>query len=554
MDDPVSIDPFFPIFFKGVNVMKLRTVGRLGVILASLFIAHVNAAPTSAAAAGNTGVSKPPSANMHAMILTIGNYREGIPPLRGVQYDAETATQIARKMGVMDSNIRVYRDDELTLDGIKKAFDDLEARVQQDDQVFIYYSGHGGRQLVKNADQSERCAESLISIDGTGFVDVELEARLKRLSQKAQKLVMLLDACHSGGVTTRALGEKSTEFTPKYFYAKGGLDACSKPVNVLTRSINANLKVPGSGANNYTYIAAARDNEISLDQPGKGGVASQAWLDCMNGAAIDTDGSGSLSADEIKACAQEKINLKLSKAKGVLPHHVSITGNPDMIIGFAEKSAAAAPAQGSATSTPAPAASPTTSAPAKPAAQPAAKLNPIATLKDIYNNRDDRRVVELKAAKQKLKIGQDAFEFTLKSSHEGHVYLLMVGSDGTSFDLLFPNQLDHSNKILAGETLKLPRASWELSAQGPVGKDTLLAIVAESPRDFSNIGMQPAGPFSSIDVKGNREGARDIQLVTGSSSNAGAGECLSAKTRNLAIQKKCSNAYGSALLVVEEVQ
>lgn len=529
------------------------SLSRLAVILAALSIVPVGGALAVDAPAG--GVSKPPSAQMHAMIMTIGAYREGIPPLRGVQYDAETATQIAKRMGVMDSNIRVYRDDELTLDGMKKAFDELEARVQQDDQVFIYYSGHGGRQLVRDADQPERCAESLITIDGSGFIDAELEARLKRLSQKAQKLVMLLDACHSGGVTTRSLGgskPQNEEFTPKYFSPKGGNDVCAKPVNVLTRSINSNMKVPGSGAGNYTYIASARNNEISLDQPGKGGVASQAWLECMNGAAEDLDGSGSLSADEVRTCTQDKINLKLSKAKGVLPHHVSITGNPDLSLGFAEKSAPA-PAAASA-ATPAQSAAPPASAPSAAASKPAAKPNPLATLKDIFNNRDDRRVVEMKPAKQKLKIGQDAFEFTLKSSHEGHVYLLMVGSDGTSFDLLFPNQIDHDNRIRAGETLKLPRASWELSAQGPVGKNTLLAIVAESPRDFSNIGMQPAGPFSSIDVKENKTGTSNIQKVAGSSANAGAGECLSAKTRNLAIVKRCSNAYGAALMTVEEVQ
>lgn len=492
-----------------------------------------------------TGVSKPPSAQIHAMIMTIGAYQKGIPPLGGVKYDVETATQIARKMGVMESNIRVYRDDELTMEGMKKAFDDLEKRVQPDDQVFIYYSGHGGRQLVKDPERGERCAEAFVTVDGDGFVDSEVETRLKRLGEKAQKLIVLIDACHSGGITTRALGDKEPEFTPKY-WRKGGVDACAKPINVVTRSINANLKKTGSGANNYTYIAAARDNEISLDQPGKGGVASQAWLECMNGAAVDLDGSGSMSAEEIRTCAQEKIDTKLAKARGVLPHHVSITGNAQMSVGFSEK--------GVASGAPATAAEPVKPAStSKPASKPV-KPSAIATLQDIYNNRDDRRLVEMKAPRQKLKIGKDILEFTLKSSHDGHVYLLMVGSDGTTFDLLFPNQIDKRNEIRAGETLTLPRATWELAVQGPPGKDTLLAIVAESPRDFSRIGMQPTGPFSVIDTQANQNGPADLQRATSSSAHAGAGECLTAKTRNLAIQKRCSNAYGAAMLVLEEVQ
>jgi len=184
----------------------------------------------------------------------------------------------------------------------------------------------------------------------------------------------------------------------------------------------------------------------------------------------------------------------------------------------------------------------------------AAKPNPVATLEDVFGNRDDRRLVELKTTRQKLKIDKDKLEFTLTSSHEGNVYLLMVGTDGSTFDLLFPNQLDRNNQIKAGETLKLPRSSWELTVQGPPGKDTLLAIVTESPRDFSKLGMQPAGPFSVIDAKAAPARTRDIQLVTGNSSNASAGDCLTEKTRNLAVQKRCSNAYGAALLVVEEIE
>ena len=130
----------------------------------------------------------------------------------------------------------------------------------------------------------------------------------------------------------------------------------------------------------------------------------------------------------------------------------------------------------------------------------------------------------------------------------------MVGSDGTSFDLLFPNEIDRKNEIRAGETLKLPRASWELGVQGPPGKNTLLAIVSESPRNFSKVGMQPSGPFSSIDARANQNGARDMQMATSSSANAGTAECMEAKTRNLTIRKRCSQAYGAALMTVEEVR
>ena len=63
----------------------------------------------------------------------------------GVQHDGESARSIARKMGVKDANMRHYKDGELTLAGMQRAFDELQERIADGDQVFIYFSGHGGR-------------------------------------------------------------------------------------------------------------------------------------------------------------------------------------------------------------------------------------------------------------------------------------------------------------------------------------------------------------------------------------------------------------------------
>jgi len=466
----------------------------------------------------------PAAAENYALIMTISAYQGGVPPLQGVAYDAESARSIARKMGVKDHNMRVYKDGQLTLVGMQRAFDELYDRIADGDQVFIYYSGHGGRQLVRVP--GERCAESLITVDGMGFIDVELESRLQRLAAKAQKLVVFLDACHSGGVTQRALPGAKPAFSAKY-YARSGVEACERPINVLTRSLGAASRSVGKGANNYVFIAAARDNEVSLDMPTKGGVATQAWRDCIAGAAPDRDGSGGLSAAEIQACAQDKINVQLKGVKGFLPHHVTIAGNPSAVLSFPTRSAAA---------------------PAKPAAGPSAYN----TLLDIYNSRDDRRSVSLKAAKAAFRIGHDDVDFSLTSSHAGYAYLLMVGSDGKSFDMLFPNQLDPNNVVEAGQTVRLPRPNWQIKAGGPAGKNHLLAIVADSPREFAKIGMQPAGPFSMIAA--SQTSSKDIQLVTATSANAETKECADPPLkRTLLVQKRCSSAYGAAMMVLEEV-
>jgi hypothetical protein len=158
--------------------------------------------------------------------------------------------------------------------------------------------------------------------------------------------------------------------------------------------------------------------------------------------------------------------------------------------------------------------------------------------------------VSLTTTRPVLKIGRDSFDYTVTSREGGYLYLLMVGSDGKTFDLLFPNQLDRNNLLPPGGSLALPRSHWQLAAEGPPGKDTLLALVSDSPRDFAQAGLKPAGPFSVAEAVA----AKDIQLVSAGAARPASGECNDrvATTRNLAIRKRCSTGYGAALLTLEE--
>lgn len=527
------------------------------------------------ATTGIRGFSKPANPAAHALIMTIGDYQGNVPKLKGVQFDAASAVEIAKRMGVPAANMHILKDGELTLAGMRKAFDVLEAKLGGNDQVFVYYSGHGGRQIIQEA-AGDRCAEMLVTVDGQGFTDVEMESRLKLLSQKSQKTIVFLDACHSGGVTTRAASATAPLFSAKSWTPPD--QNCSKPTNVMTRNIVL-TKAAGNGGGNFVHIAAARDTEISLDQPGRGGVATQAWLACLSGDAKDLDGSGGLSADEVKICAQNRINQQLQGVAGFLPHHVAVNGNQSMVLSYAAAPTAmpvSAPAAASPTpvapapalpvaASPAPvspapaaptpvAAAPVVAPPAPPVAAapaPVVKPSPLAALNDIFNNRDDRRLTTLSAPKTQLKIGKDSIDFTLTSREGGHVYLLMAGSDGQTFDLLFPNQLDRNNVIEPGASMRLPRAAWQLSAEGPPGKNTLLAVVTDSPRDFGQAGLKPSGPFSAVEAMG----AKDIQLVTSGTARPAEAQCADAgATRNIAIKKRCSTGYSAALLTIEEVR
>jgi hypothetical protein len=182
---------------------------------------------------------------------------------------------------------------------------------------------------------------------------------------------------------------------------------------------------------------------------------------------------------------------------------------------------------------------------------PASKKAAFGVLLDAYAQRDPDWQTSLSADRPRYRIGRDKLQLTLRSDRPGHVYLIMAGTDGKVFDLLFPNQLDQNNRIQAGQELKLPGEAWEMLLEGPPGVNHLLAIVTDGPRDLTALGLKPSGPFSAAAVSAiGREG-----LLPALMPAAAGPECRQEdKRRTLAVQRDCGAAFGAALLSIEEVQ
>lgn len=88
--------------------------------------------------------------------------------------------------------------------------------------------------------------------------------------------------------------------------------------------------------------------------------------------------------------------------------------------------------------------------------------------------------------KATLRVGRDEMKFTVTSIRSGHVFVQALAPDGT-LTLLFPNERATDNRIAAGKPLRLPGASWRLVADNPPGEASVLVIVSERPRDFSDL-------------------------------------------------------------------
>jgi len=556
--------------------------------------------------AGNTALtlgvrSLAPRANRHALIIGVSQYADpAIPKLPGVRIDRESATQMAHSMQIPDSNIRYLEDSEATGDGIRKAIGALTERVEPGDRVFIHYSGHGTRYADS---QNGGCTEALLAYDGAprGLIsNREMVSLMAGITNKTDKLFVMYDACHSGGVAesattarTRSLvtGNDEGVIRPKFVNLT---EECGKVTNVKTRNLMVEITAKGAQPQDIIHLSAARDDEISFDDENKGGLATQYMRDCMLRDARDLNNTGAITMEDIRQCAQEKIDRRMAGNSTYQPHHLVLNGNAGFVPAWFDKTALApvttgpvstppvntspvnpapsptAPTQAAAqtqtqtqaqtqTSPPAPTqaaaqkpapAAPATQAP--PSAQPAQPTpKPVSgrqALAQVFDQRDSKHKLTVSVSRKTLKIGRDALGFDVQTDRPGYLYVALAGSDNQSVYLLFPNDLDKDNRITPGQTLHLPRPQWEVKAAGPAGVDHLLVMVADAPRDLQALNGRKAGPF--ITSLNNAEGRAQLGALLTNAQDLDTTQCIATASR--VGNRMCSDAFGAYLFDIQE--
>lgn len=452
-------------------------------------------------------VAAQPSSNRSALIIGVGEYGySGATPLHGVKHDMLSAAKIASAMGIPDSNVKYLRNSQATKANILDALKQLGDSSGEGSRTFVYFSGHGTRQQAGN-----ECVEGLLTYEGSTITNQEFAGATQKIAKSSDKFITLVDACHSEGVVppkTRALLQD--RLTPK-FHMKSGTssDACSVISNYKTRSLLPEVTKLGALKENFVQVSSSRPDEVSFDEPDKGGLATQGIRDCLLGQARDTNQSGAVTLDEVQQCAQRFVDGRLKNIPGIKPHQITVTGNRNLI-------PVQRPPTVVATATPSveppkPVVVPPTSpiviaAPAPAPAPEPEKLPPaapvlasLATLKDIEQQSNPRRVVDVKLSKPVMTIGKDSLNLSIKSSHDGYIYMILLGSDAKSFYVLYPNGLDKNNMIKAGQTVRIPKPDWEVKAAGPAGTNNLLVMVSDTPRKLNTLVMaEPtaAEPFT----------------------------------------------------------
>ena len=495
-------------------------------------------------------IKYPPSLpSNHALIITVSEYVRS--PLPGVLNDRKLGIELARRFGVPPENIVELSEQQVTRDGLKEAFAAMDQAMLPGDKLYVYFSGHGARYLNRATGQ---CTESIVMQDMKVVSNTEFANMIKPLSAKADKTIVMLDSCHSGGVAqaagTRALGlQMRAKFSPE-----ASSPQCAAAVNEGTFAAARGVDFHTTD-HNLVILAAARNNEVAWDTS-KGGAMTYAFEQCLNGGAVDTDHSGSLSMQELTDCVQARLDKTQEDAAR---QHATLAGNAGLVPSMADAGGAASAPTATAPGAATPAA-PNPTAPASAAPLPGASPAPtdvVAALTDIYNQRDDRWLVDASTASATLKIGSN-LNLSIRSQRDGYVYVFYRGTTQDSFYLLFPNQLDSGNSIAANQEMKLPRKDWSVAALGPKGTDHLMVMVTETPRDFSNLALpaqyvSQAGPFEKIQP--SAAAVASIGQAATLSSALKQTECTNpALKRDLGVARRCSNVFGASVLSVEETE
>jgi len=299
-----------------MRMPKIKSVALL--LLMSLLVPHALAQDRS---------------GRHTLIIGVSRYQNpAAPTLKGVPHDVLSAGKIADAMGVPRSNQIVLEDDKADKASIIRELRLMEKRLTPGDRVLVYFSGHGSR----DPDANGKCVEGLYPYDGKTITHAEFAEHIAPLSKIADKLLTIVDACHSGGVVaskTRSLD--GAPFTAKFFSKAepGSAQDCRKIANFRARGLFDNVTRLGALQENTVEVAAALPDEQSWDEPTAGGLAIQVIRECLLGRAKDLDGSGGINLSEIQQCAQKYVNDKLAPHKdaGYLPHTITVLGNENLI-------------------------------------------------------------------------------------------------------------------------------------------------------------------------------------------------------------------------------
>ena len=263
-----------------------------------------------AAAGTPTPVPVPITREAYAVVIGVGRYENvSIPTLKYTVADADAMYSVLTGAGgFKKDNVLLLTDRterKPTLRNIKYALGTFLARAaQKDDTVIVYFAGHGAPEVDPRGLERDGLAKYLIPSDAdpddlysTALPMDELQTIFGRI--EAERVVMFLDACYTGGAGGRTFASRKTR--------AGAVDDLF--LDRLTRS------------KGRAIVTASRTSEVSVELPELGhGIFTYYLAEGLKGAG-DLNRDGIVSLQELYEYVEQQV-VRKSRAVGGNQHPV----------------------------------------------------------------------------------------------------------------------------------------------------------------------------------------------------------------------------------------
>ncbi|HAH05739.1 MAG TPA: hypothetical protein DCM05_04300 [Elusimicrobia bacterium] len=142
--------------------------------------------------------SAPKKDKAYAVVIGIRKYRQGVPEADFADTDARlVSSYLTRTLGFEDANVATLINDDATKSGFEKYFESwLPNRVEEDAEVFVYFSGHGSPNPKTGDAYLVPYDGDPTYLDKTGYPLKRLYAELAKLP--AKRITVAMDSCFSG--------------------------------------------------------------------------------------------------------------------------------------------------------------------------------------------------------------------------------------------------------------------------------------------------------------------------------------------------------------------
>ena len=416
-----------------------------------------------------------------ALLIGIDAYQH-VFPLVGPVNDVRAMREfITSDLGFDEDDVRLLLDSDATRDNILREIEEwLVSGTRPNDEVFLYFSGHGFQQPDVNGDEFDRLDETIVPVDavvrvdktiGGMITDDEIAALLYRLT--GRRVTVIVDACHSGtSDRIMVVGEgwryvkspRRPDGGPLRLGAVGAGEGASASVPEAFLS----TKDPQLGAADVTVWAAVEAHQKALvDEEVRGtpmSVFTRRILSGVRDAEADFDEDGFVTRSELLAYLVRESEAYCTRhtnrcGRGLTPqlHATSMAMDAPAFVRVA--------------------------VPFPPQAR-AAKDILVGPAQVAAAETGDGVRLRIEQG-TRLEIGAE-LDIVVTSPRDGHLVLLDIDAAGDMVQI-FPNEFSQSKGVpvnmRAGEPKHVPEnghdKSFRLRVSPPAGLGTLIAVVSD---------------------------------------------------------------------------